>query len=160
LRLLSEVFHRGLYSGAGSILRWRVRHGLGRCHSMLSMQSQYCVLQGRHPPPSCGTLHAGSSSHTASFVRDILQDRNVSVLLWPANSPDRKPTEHVRDLLDRRVRARAIPCRNVRELAGALVEECGNISQKELANVVQSMRRRCTAVLIFLVSGDSIFTSG
>uniref|UniRef100_A0AAZ3PQ11 Uncharacterized protein n=1 Tax=Oncorhynchus tshawytscha TaxID=74940 RepID=A0AAZ3PQ11_ONCTS len=51
------------------------------------------------------------------------------------------------DLLDRRVRARAIPRRNVRELAGALVEEWGNISQQELANLVQSMRRRCTAVL-------------
>ena len=56
--------------------------------------------------------------------------------------------EHVWDLLDQRVRARAIPPRNVWELAGALVEEWGDISQQELANVVQSMRRRCTAVLI------------
>jgi hypothetical protein len=32
------------------------------------------------------------------------------------------------------------------ELAGALVEEWGNISQQELANLVQSMRR-CTAAL-------------
>uniref|UniRef100_A0A8C7CPM3 Uncharacterized protein n=1 Tax=Oncorhynchus kisutch TaxID=8019 RepID=A0A8C7CPM3_ONCKI len=53
---------------------------------------------------------------------------------------------HVWDLLDRRVRARAIPPRNVQELAGALVEEWGNISQQELATLVQSMRRRCTAV--------------
>ena len=57
------------------------------------------------------------------------------------------PTEHVWDLLDWRVRARAIPPINVRELAGALVEEWGNISQQELANLVQSMRRRCNAVL-------------
>ena len=62
-------------------------------------------------------------------------------------SPDLNPIEHVWDLLDRRVRARAIPPRNVWELAGALVEEWGNISQQELANLVQSMRRRCTAVL-------------
>uniref|UniRef100_A0AAZ3S6N3 Uncharacterized protein n=1 Tax=Oncorhynchus tshawytscha TaxID=74940 RepID=A0AAZ3S6N3_ONCTS len=55
--------------------------------------------------------------------------------------PDLNPTEHVCDLLDRRVRARAIPTRNVRELAGALVEEWGNISQQELANLVQSLRR-------------------
>ena len=46
----------------------------------------------------------------------------------------------------RRVKARAIPPRNVRELAGALAEEWG-ISQQELANLVQSMRRICTAVL-------------
>ncbi|XP_028427221.1 LOW QUALITY PROTEIN: mesoderm-specific transcript homolog protein-like [Perca flavescens] len=37
------------------------------------------------------------------------------------------------------------PPRNVRELPGALLEEWGNISQQELANLVQSMRRRCAA---------------
>ena len=82
-----------------------------------------------------------------------------------AKSPDLNPIEHVWDLLvgecglgpfpprnvwdllDQRVRARAIPHRNVQGLAGVLVEEWGNISQQELANLVQSMRRRRTAVL-------------
>jgi hypothetical protein len=77
----------------------------------------------------------------------ILLVRNVSVLPWPAKSQNLNPIEHVWDLLDRRVGARAIPPRNVRELAGALMEEWGNISQQQLAHLVQSMRRRCTAVL-------------
>jgi transposase len=75
-------------------------------------------------------------------VRDFLQDRNVSVLPWPVKSPDLIPIEHVWDLLDRRVRARAFSPRNVQEHAGALLEEWGNISQQELANLVQSMRRK------------------
>jgi hypothetical protein len=41
----------------------------------------------------------------------------------------------------------AIRPRNVWDVACALVEEWGNISQQELANLVKSMRRRCTAVL-------------
>ena len=82
--------------------------------------------------------HDKSISHTARSVCDFLQDRNVSVLPWPVKSLDVNPIEHVCDLLDRSVRARA---RNVRKLAGALV------SQQELANLVQAMRRRCTAVL-------------
>ena len=89
-----------------------------------------------------------ATSHTAHSVRDFLQDRNVSVLPWPAKSLDLNPIEHVWDLLDRRVRARAILPRNIWELTGALVDEWGNISQQELANMVQSMRRRCTAVPI------------
>jgi hypothetical protein len=55
--------------------------------------------------------HDNVSSHTARFVRDFLQDRNVSVQPWPAKNLDLNPIEHVWDLLDRRVR----------ELAGAMV---------------------------------------
>jgi transposase len=56
-------------------------------------------------------------------------------------SPDLNPIEQIWDLLDQRVRAKAILPRYVRELAGALVEEWGNISQQVLANLVQSTRR-------------------
>jgi hypothetical protein len=102
--------------------------------------------------PDMTLQHDIATSHTGRSVRDFLQDRNVSVLLWPVKSPDLNPIEHIWDLLDRRVRARAIPPRNVRELAGALVEEWGNISQQELANLVQSMRRRMLQYLMQLVA--------
>ena len=69
--------------------------------------------------PDMTLQHDNATSHTARSVRDILQDRNVSVLPWPVKSPDLNPIEHVWDLLDRRVRARAIPPRNVWELVGA-----------------------------------------
>ena len=92
-------------------------------------------------------LHDNATSFTARSVLDFLQYRNVSVLPWSSKSPDLDPIVHVWDLLDRRVRARAIPPRNVRDLAGALVEEWDNIPQQELTNLVQSMRRSCTAVL-------------
>jgi transposase len=93
------------------------------------------------------TLKHDATSHTVCYVRDFLEDRNVSVLPWPAKSTDLNPIEHVWDLLDRRVWARAIPPKNCNFV---LVEEWGNISQQELVNLVQSdlpMRRRCTAVL-------------
>ena len=89
--------------------------------------------------PDMTLQHDNASSHTAHSVNDFLQDKNVRDLPWPAKNLDLNPIEHGWDLLDRRVRARAIPPRNVRELAGALVEEWGNISQQERANLVQSM---------------------
>ena len=73
--------------------------------------------------PDMTLQHDNATSHTARSVCEFLQDRNVSVLPCPAKSPD-----HVWDVLDRRVRARAIPPRNVWELADALMEEWGNIS--------------------------------
>ena len=39
--------------------------------------------------------HDNAPSHTALSVHDFLQDRNVSVLPWPAKSPDLNPIEHV-----------------------------------------------------------------
>ena len=105
------------------------------------------VVHFLQSPPDMTLQHDNATSHTVRSVRDFLQDRNISVLPWPEKSPNLNPIEHVWDLLDRRVRARAISPRNFRELAGALVEEWGNLSQQELANLVQSMRRRCTAVL-------------
>jgi hypothetical protein len=77
--------------------------------------------------PDMTLQHDNATSHTARYVSDFLQDRNVIVLPWQAKSPDLNLIEHVCDLLDRRVRARAIPPRNVQELAGTLVEEWGNI---------------------------------
>ena len=77
--------------------------------------------------PDMPLQHDNATSHPARSVCDFLQDRNVSVLPWPAKSPDLNPIEHVWDLLG----LGPFPPRNVRELAGALVEEWGNISQKK-----------------------------
>ena len=56
-----RIYHEGM-SVKGS--------GLGRCVTASSdwdcchyRQSQSCASQGRHPPPSCGTLPAGSFWH-------------------------------------------------------------------------------------------------
>ena len=56
--------------------------------------------------PDMTIQHDNATSHTAHSVLDFLQNRNVSVLPWPAKSLDLNPIEHVWDLLDRRVRAR------------------------------------------------------
>uniref|UniRef100_A0A674A4G5 Gephyrin n=1 Tax=Salmo trutta TaxID=8032 RepID=A0A674A4G5_SALTR len=73
-------------------------------------------------PPDMTLHHDNATSHSARSVLDFLQDRNVSILPWPVKSLDLNSIEYVWDLLDWRVRARAIPPRNVRELVGALVK--------------------------------------
>ena len=62
-------------------------------------------------------------------------------------SPDLNPTEHVWDSLDRRLRRRLNPPANVNELCQALIQEWNNIPQAEINTLVNSMRRRYTAVV-------------
>ena len=58
--------------------------------------------------PDMTLQHDSATMYRTSSMADFLQVRNVSVLPWPAKSPDLNPIKHVWDLLDRRVRARAI----------------------------------------------------
>uniref|UniRef100_A0A4W5MP17 Uncharacterized protein n=1 Tax=Hucho hucho TaxID=62062 RepID=A0A4W5MP17_9TELE len=52
--VLVEALHQGLYSGAGSVWRWRVGHGVGRCVTLRlrrveCSQSDYMSTKPRHP---------------------------------------------------------------------------------------------------------------
>ena len=91
--------------------------------------------------------HDNVSAHTASLTVNFLAAKRVQGLDWPPLSPDMYPIEHLWDELDRRVRARRQPLRNINELTNALINEWNNIPQQVIANRVLSMRRRCTAYI-------------
>ncbi|KAL0166097.1 hypothetical protein M9458_037941, partial [Cirrhinus mrigala] len=79
-------------------------------------------------------------------VARILEAEDISVLAWPAYSPDMSPIEHVWDSLDRRIRQRVPVPANIQQLHTAIEEEWTNISQATINNLINSMRRRCVAL--------------
>ncbi|GFW02342.1 transposable element Tcb2 transposase [Trichonephila clavipes] len=64
-------------------------------------------------------------------------------MVWPANSPDLKPFEHVWDALGRRTAARLHHPENTQQLKQMLIEEWTLLPQEMLHQLVLSMRRRC-----------------
>ena len=45
--------------------------------------------------PDMTLQHENATTHRTSSMADFLQDRNVSVLPWPAKSPDFNPIESI-----------------------------------------------------------------
>ena len=86
--------------------------------------------------------HDNATSHIARNTVHFLRTNNIDFIDdWPANSPDPNPIEHVWDSLDRRLRRRPNPPANV------FIQEWNNIPQAKINTLVNSMRRRCTAVV-------------
>ena len=86
------------------------------------------------------------SPHVARASLAYLQANNVSLLDWPASSPDMNPIEHFWDNLDRQVRTRTPPPRNLQELLQVLTDGWNQYRQHKINRLVTSMHRRVHAL--------------
>jgi len=89
----------------------------------------------------------GARPHTAIVTPQFIADNNISLLNWASMSPDMSPIEHVWDELKRRVYDRPHHPVNVQQLKYADIEEWNAIPPAFIANLVQSMRHRCVALI-------------
>ena len=111
------------------------------------------VLQDHVVPAAIGVgpgflfVHDNARAHSAAVTRDFLRGDDIEVMEWPAISPDLNPIENLWDLLDRKVRNRQHAPQTLQELGDALKEEWENIPQGEIQNFIESMPRRCQAVI-------------
>jgi hypothetical protein len=88
----------------------------------------------------------GASCHTAKICQAWFQDNNVKLLDWPGNSPDLNPIENLWARLKKLVAQRRPS--NKTELIEAIVASWHHvITVQELSGLVNSMPRRCMAVI-------------
>ena len=78
--------------------------------------------------------------HTSAAARAWFTERNITLLPWPAKSPDLSPIERLWALLDRRVRGLRIE--NLEQLEDALVNAWCQIPKETLRNLSHCMPRR------------------
>ena len=84
--------------------------------------------------------------HIARHTRNVLAAHNINTLDWPAKSPDLSPVEHMWDYLGRKVNSRN-DVNNVNDLERALHEEWARAPLQFVRRLINSMRRRCLAVV-------------
>lgn len=105
------------------------------------------VPRFRQHQPNFLFMDDNAPPHRARIVTDRLQAVGVPRMEWPALSPDLNPIEHMWDQLSRRIRDRPHPPHDLRTLRTALTEEWAAIPQNRVRRLINSMRRRCQAVI-------------
>ena len=89
--------------------------------------------------------HDNDPKHTAKIVKNWIQQKHLQVLDWPSQSPDLNPIEHIWIHIKRCLSRKKFP--NKGQLFDAIQNEIHRIHPERLAALVDSMPRRCKAVI-------------
>jgi transposase len=85
--------------------------------------------------------------HTCKKASKWFEDHGYDVMLWPAQSPDLNPIEHLWSHLKRRLADYEAPPKGILELWERVQEEWNKIPAEVCQNLIESMPRRVEAVL-------------
>ena len=76
-----------------------------------------------------------------------MEDQNITLLDWPAQSPDLNPIEHLWQHLKKQLSQYETPAKGVWEMWERVVEEWGEIEPEVCQKLIESMPRRIRAVI-------------
>ena len=93
-------------------------------------------------------MQDGAPCHRSKFAKDWLFDNYISVLEWPAYSPDLNPIENLWGILVRRVYANQRQFESIQSLTACILDAWDSISTETLVSLTQSMRKRCVEVVL------------
>lgn len=85
--------------------------------------------------------------HTSKKAKTWLKDHDFDVMVWPAQSPDLNPIEHLWSHLKRKLAEYENPPRGIGELWERVEKEWEAIDKSVCQNLINSMPRRVEAVL-------------
>ena len=85
--------------------------------------------------------------HTSKKATQWFEDNDIQVLVWPAQSPDINPIEHLWVHLKRSLQKHPRPPKGVHELWDRVVEDWNNIPPETCQRLIESMPRRIEAVI-------------
>lgn len=92
-------------------------------------------------------MQDNARAHTARVTQRALSDANISILPWPAMSPDLNPIEHLWDQLKRSLKATYSHLNSQQELINALKLCWEQIPEQNVTHLIESVPDRLRACI-------------
>jgi transposase len=158
LRKEEQVYSKR-QAGGGSVVVWGAFSAKGKLRlAVLSGRQNsedYVSTLCKYLLPFTALYHPGgftfqqdnASIHRSSFTTQWLDERGVSIMKWPALSPDLNPIENIWGMLARRVYEGGKQFMTKTDLQNAIFQAWDEISLEYTDGLIKSMNNRCTAVL-------------
>jgi len=102
-------------------------------HAMSTFDRDWIFQQDRDP------------KHTSGLAKSWIQENGITLMDWPAQSPDLNPIEHLWSELKRRFAGKT--SRNANDKFEQIREEWEKIGQDVIDKLICSMKNRCEAVI-------------
>lgn len=106
------------------------------------------------------TLQQGNAPvHTAKHKKEWLNSKNITVMDWPARSPDLNPMEDTWSILARAVYRDRRQFETIESLKQCISLEWSKIDQQTCYNLSRSLTNRCAKVLEAHGKKDCLLTT-
>ncbi|KAG2919704.1 hypothetical protein PC115_g10046 [Phytophthora cactorum] len=122
-------------NGGGSVMVWGAFSAAGK--------SKLAILRGCQNS-DFASQQDNASIHASRETKQFLEENEMSTMVWPDRSPDGNPIDNVWSAMAAKVYAHGLQYHTVAELDPRCWDAIG---QEYLLRLVESMPRRCLAVI-------------